>query len=133
MHLFIMDVRDLSLVQILVSYSVFMMLVSVSQSVKKQTAQGIKIQRIKLKIIRNQIITFSFIYMSNNMKDGHQMPVKLLKNYCRGVHYQSCRMIAGELSEKKVFCWYFLKVLKTVFSLCYFRHVRQVLMCYSFS
>ena len=44
------------------------------------------------------------------MKDEHQVPVKLMANYCRGVHHQSCRMIASDLSEKKVFYWYFSKI-----------------------
>ena len=43
------------------------------------------------------------------MKGEHQVPLKLMKNYCRGVHYQSCRMIAGDFRKKKYFAGIFQK------------------------
>ena len=43
------------------------------------------------------------------MKDEHQVPVKLMANYCRVVHHQSCRMIASDLSEKNYFTGIFQK------------------------
>ena len=59
--------------------------------------------------MQNQIITVIFIFKSNNMKGEHQVPVKLMKNYSRGVHYQSCRMIAGDFRKKKYFAGIFQK------------------------